>query len=151
MDENAEDMTSLLTGWKKRFREEGERFLKANETHLNGQQVYRLGRFFAAAGDPDILRDEARFIRQVADGLEGQKWQPTKVEGDAVKLPPHYNRFPYEPVKFIVTVGLGYLEANVVKYICRYPHKNGVEDLRKAARSLEMLAKFNDGDPNWST
>lgn len=33
----------------------------------------------------------------------------------------------------------GYLAGNVIKYISRYEHKNGLEDLRKAKWYLERL------------
>lgn len=33
----------------------------------------------------------------------------------------------------------GFLRGNVLKYLCRYQDKNGVEDLRKASHYLEKL------------
>jgi hypothetical protein len=33
----------------------------------------------------------------------------------------------------------GFLRGNVIKYIARYPHKGGVDDLRKARQYLDML------------
>lgn len=145
-----DDITDLLTDWQRRFKEEGKKFLLANAGHLNTPQYSRLLDFFGADGDPDALMGQSRVVHQTAESLERCGWKPAPYSGDMVNQPQHYSRFPYEPVKFIGDLGLNYMEANVVKYICRYPHKNGVEDLRKAARSLEMLAKFNDGDPEWS-
>lgn len=53
--------------------------------------------------------------------------------------PPHYNRFSIQPIDFIRENNLGYLEGNVIKYICRAPYKNGLEDYRKAKQYLEWL------------
>jgi hypothetical protein len=43
---------------------------------------------------------------------------------------------------------IGYLRGNVIKYIGRYPDKNGIEDLRKAKHYLdkliEMETKYGD-------
>lgn len=36
----------------------------------------------------------------------------------------------------------GFLMGNVLKYMYRYPYKNGVEDLNKASEYLKMLIKF---------
>ena len=33
----------------------------------------------------------------------------------------------------------GFLQGNVIKYLCRYRDKNGVEDLRKARHYLDKL------------
>lgn len=33
----------------------------------------------------------------------------------------------------------GFLRGNVIKYLARYPHKGGVEDLRKARHYLDKL------------
>lgn len=60
------------------------------------------------------------------------------IEEDVVN-PPHYRRFAIEPVDFIMKNDLGYAEGNVVKYVCRWQHKNGVEDLIKARSYLDKL------------
>lgn len=53
--------------------------------------------------------------------------------------PPHYARLTPQPVELINDWGLDYLEGSVIKYLSRWRHKNGVEDLHKAKRFLEML------------
>ena len=68
---------------------------------------------------------------------------------DMVNLPPHYARFKIEPMRFAVENALNPLQFNVIKYILRFDAKNGKEDLLKARRCLDMLIKFNDGDPDW--
>ena len=51
----------------------------------------------------------------------------------------HYRGTAIQPWDFIVSNGLGYLEGNVVKYVCRWRKKNGVQDLEKAAHYLAKL------------
>jgi len=58
--------------------------------------------------------------------------------GSAVVHPNHYSRFVIEPVTFCAANKLNFNQSNVVKYTCRAGHKNGIEDLQKAIRYLEM-------------
>lgn len=57
---------------------------------------------------------------------------------DPIK-PPYYTRFRIEPLAFITMNHLDFLQGNIIKYICRYDGKNGVEDLMKARRYLDEL------------
>ena len=34
---------------------------------------------------------------------------------------------------------LSYAQGNVIKYVCRYLHKNGVEDLQKAKQYIDFM------------
>lgn len=51
----------------------------------------------------------------------------------------HYTQHAIQPVVYIATNNLGYLEGNVIKYVSRYNMKGGLEDLRKAEHYLKML------------
>lgn len=68
---------------------------------------------------------------------------------DMVVMPNHYARFKIEPIYFIQENNLTPLQGKVVKYIVRYPFKNGAEDIKKAIRCAEMLLKREQGDPDW--
>src|SRR6476660_9700512 len=68
---------------------------------------------------------------------------------DNVQLPYHYARFKFEPIKFICENKLDFFQGCIIKYVCRYDAKNGIEDLEKAIRCLEMYIKFLKGDPDW--
>lgn len=61
------------------------------------------------------------------------------MNGDAIHHPAHYARGGIEPIDFIVSNGLDYLEGNIVKYVYRYKQKNGLEDLEKANQYLAWL------------
>ena len=43
----------------------------------------------------------------------------------------HYRKFPIQPIDLIIETGLSFVQGNIVKYITRYPFKNGEGDLRK--------------------
>lgn len=60
---------------------------------------------------------------------------------DAIN-PKHYNQGKIEVIDFIEDQQLGFHEGNVVKYVCRYKVKNGIEDLKKARWYLERLIKY---------
>lgn len=69
---------------------------------------------------------------------------------EAVVLPEHYARFKIEPIKFIGENDLSFLQGNIIKYVLRYDAKNGLEDLMKARRYLDMLVLKVQGDPDWA-
>jgi hypothetical protein len=51
-----------------------------------------------------------------------------------------------QPVEFITANNLGFLEGNVVKYICRHHAKNGAEDIKKAIHYCELLLQTKYGE-----
>lgn len=63
---------------------------------------------------------------------------------DVINHPSHYTHGSFEVIDVIednlTFEGLeGFLKGNVMKYVMRYPHKNGVEDLKKARWYLDRL------------
>ena len=57
----------------------------------------------------------------------------------------HY-QLPIQPIEYILANGLGYCEANVVKYVSRWRNKGGIQDLKKAIHYLEMLIEQEEKD-----
>lgn len=55
------------------------------------------------------------------------------------EIRPEYYKGKIEVWDFILDKELNFLAGNVVKYICRYQRKNGIEDLIKAKTYLEKL------------
>lgn len=51
----------------------------------------------------------------------------------------HYKDMNIQPLEFIMANNLPYCEANIIKYICRYKSKNGIQDLNKARHYLDIL------------
>ncbi len=64
---------------------------------------------------------------------------------DMVNSPAHYNKSGIETINIIESVtddGFeSYLQGNILKYLCRYKYKNGVEDLEKARWYLNRLIR----------
>ena len=67
-------------------------------------------------------------------------------ETSMVNHPPHYNTSSIETIKVIESAtGDGfeaYLQGNILKYLCRYKYKNGMEDLEKAQWYLNKLIRL---------
>ena len=67
-----------------------------------------------------------------------------------VNHPSHYNKGKYECLDVVKELikdmsGVeGALFFNVFKYLWRYPHKNGIEDLKKCEFYLKDLIAFNE-------
>jgi hypothetical protein len=57
---------------------------------------------------------------------------------DIVK-PERYNKGSIEVWDFILDQNLGFLEGNIIKYICRSSMKGGIDDLKKARVYLDKL------------
>ena len=69
---------------------------------------------------------------------------------DNVTNPSHYTNGNIETIDYLKdTLSKeqyeGFCRGNVLKYISRYPHKNGVEDLNKAKTYLEWLIESVEG------
>ena len=69
---------------------------------------------------------------------------PESNKPDNVNHPKHYCKGGLECIQVIKAQltpeqNIGYLYGNVLKYMWRWPEKNGIEDLRKAAKYLEWL------------
>lgn len=54
---------------------------------------------------------------------------------------PAYYTKGVEVTKFILSWGMNFCEGNIIKYIVRYKYKNGLEDLYKARKYLDLLIK----------
>ena len=60
-------------------------------------------------------------------------------ENEEVTSPKHYVGLGITPLEYITANELDFLEGNIIKYVTRYPHKGGVNDLLKARTYLEKL------------
>ena len=58
----------------------------------------------------------------------------------------HYTKFPIQPYEFISKNDLSFFQGNVVKYVCRYKNKNGIQDLEKIIHYCQLeIKKLKDG------
>ena len=58
----------------------------------------------------------------------------------------HYKDMLIQPVEFIVKNDIAFLEANVIKYVCRHRAKNGLEDLEKAEHYIQLAKELYYGN-----
>ena len=59
------------------------------------------------------------------------------MESDPIN--PEYYKNGIETTKYILSHDLGFCEGNIIKYITRYKQKDGIQDLKKAKKYLELL------------
>jgi len=64
---------------------------------------------------------------------------------DNINHPSHYIQGSMEVIDAIEGLELGFHAGNVVKYVARFKHKGGVEDLRKARWYLDRLIERESG------
>lgn len=79
----------------------------------------------------------------------GEEYTIRNGKGDIIKSPNHYKgRYGIETIEVIenFTDNMdgyeGYCTGNIIKYICRWKQKNGIEDLRKAKQYIDFLIKY---------
>lgn len=63
----------------------------------------------------------------------------TQIGGD------HYAKMKIQPIDFITENKLSFIQGNIIKYICRYKDKNGLQDLKKAQHYMNMLLEKEYG------
>ena len=79
-------------------------------------------------------------------------WRPAGSDSEKVETAfdtqiggEHYKKHAIQPVEFITKNALGFLEGCVIKRICRYEDKNGLEDLKKAKHEIDLLIELKYG------
>lgn len=58
----------------------------------------------------------------------------------------YYSKLSIQPIEYCHANGIGAAEGAVIKYITRHQDKNGVEDLKKAIHTIQLLAKLQYGE-----
>ena len=58
----------------------------------------------------------------------------------------HYKQHTYETWDVILDWQLGYLDGNAVKYLSRWRHKGGVQDLKKARHYIDKLIEVTEAE-----
>ena len=65
-----------------------------------------------------------------------EEWN--EIGRELIDHPKHYTQ-GIECWDYIVSHEMNYLQGNIIKYVTRYKHKNGLEDLKKAQAYLNKL------------
>ena len=53
----------------------------------------------------------------------------------------HYRNFSIQPYEFISKNDLSFFQGNVIKYVCRYQRKGGIEDIKKIIHYCQLEMK----------
>ena len=54
----------------------------------------------------------------------------------------HYTKMKIQPLEYSLANGLDAAQHTIIKYVSRFRDKNGIEDLRKARHTLDLLIEF---------
>ncbi|MBR4467297.1 MAG: DUF3310 domain-containing protein [Clostridia bacterium] len=102
--------------------------------------------FFYVAKDRKTKKDEKPCEKDNEKPEKPAKTGENCVKNDPVEHPKHYiSASGIETIDVIAafTQGLdgedAFCTGNAIKYLCRWPHKNGVEDLKKARWYIDRL------------
>ena len=104
-----------------------------NDLKMFAQSKEFLGLLVAGDTEEEIIEDAKNIIPTF---LEGHMTSIPTTE-ERVNHPAHYTQGKVEVIDFIET--MGFLEGNIIKYVARYKHKNGLVDLKKARWYLDRL------------
>lgn len=58
----------------------------------------------------------------------------------------HYKKMQIQPFEYSMANGLDPMQHTAIKYITRFRDKAGVEDLRKAIHTIELLIEWESRD-----
>ncbi len=82
----------------------------------------------------DMRQDNERYLTS--------RWEP-KVN-EIQHGGKHYKQFSMQPWDVILDWNLGYLDGTALKYISRWRHKGGLEDINKAIHFLQKLIEVEN-------
>ena len=100
----------------------------------------------------EVERDKEPCKTCIDSGNERSMWEPEpEPKPDNVNHPAHYTECSLECIDVMLAVFgrkavTDFCILNAFKYMWRYEHKNGLEDLQKAERYLAMATTFQTGD-----
>lgn len=101
-------------------------------------------------GDPfgiDILKEieNGNTVKWNSEQVWVEKGTDKKKPSDIQIGGLHYKDMPIQPTYFTYVNRLDGLQHSVIKYICRYKSKGGLEDLKKARHYIDLLIEYEYG------
>lgn len=94
----------------------------------------------------DVIIDDSKQGEPMLDLDMYPKKEPSNQAATDKQVGGSHYQLPIQPIEYILANGLGYCEANVVKYVSRWRNKGGIQDLKKAIHYLEMLIEQEEKD-----
>jgi hypothetical protein len=88
----------------------------------------------------DVHERRRQVIEEVILPLASTKALDVQVGGN------HYKDMIIQPIEFTMKNNLNFCQGNIIKYVTRYKHKNGIEDLKKAKHYIDLLIQLEFGD-----
>ena len=58
----------------------------------------------------------------------------------------HYRGFRIQPIEFITKNKLSFIQGCIIKYICRFENKNGIQDLEKIKHYCDLQIQLLKND-----
>lgn len=105
----------------------------------------------ATPAEWDALADKrlkARGVDAPGYTITAQQWdaidRETEKARDKMIGGDHYRQGGIQPIEYIHANNLSFCEGNVVKYVTRWRHKDGLKDLEKAKHYIELLMELED-------
>ncbi len=71
---------------------------------------------------------------------------PDKKAGEIQIGGDHYKNLKIQPTVFIAKNEIPFIEGNIIKYVVRHKHKNGIEDLKKAKHYIDLALEIYYGE-----
>nr|DAM34979.1 MAG TPA: nucelotide kinase [Caudoviricetes sp.] len=99
-----------------------------------------------SSSGPDVIIDDSKQGEPMLDFDLYPKEEPSNQASTDKQVGGNHYQLPIQPIEYILANGLGYCEANVVKYVSRWRNKGGIQDLKKAIHYLEMLIEQEEKD-----
>lgn len=91
-------------------------------------------------------------IDEVNKEVQGENFTPYVGLNDIQFGGSHYKQFKdLQPWDVVEAWQLGYLDGTALKYIARWRHKNGLEDIRKAIHFLQKLVEVEEAKQHGQT
>ena len=90
----------------------------------------------------EIDRLECERCRENVGAKEAAELADSILGVDQVFRPSHYTKYTMEPFTFFFLNNLPFAEASVCKYVLRWRNKDGIQDLQKAKRVIEMMIEM---------
>jgi hypothetical protein len=102
--------------------------------------VNRLGEILMDYKYDNVFEDAEHIAAVIAQGRKQgkDKKNPLSIQEGGE----HYKSMKIQPVEFIHTNNIPFIEGAIIKYLCRHKRKNGLEDLRKAKHFIDLLIQL---------
>ena len=85
-----------------------------------------------------VDNDHMAYCKQLGKTYENDQWKG----GSTNIRPSYYAKYKIDPWTFCIENKLTLDVGSVIKYVVRHQDKNGVEDLNKAIKCIEMMKEF---------